>query len=412
MGGKYLGLIKKGIHYLKNYDKITASAGIDTSDQLVHVESVFGFTTDRREVPFSKEDYERNKTGKHIVHWVIPEPGIGSGGHLNIFRFVSALQRKGLQNRIYVRRPVQFFSDRELSDFLHQHYPILDGSVEIHYTAEGMPFCHAIVATGWDTAYFVNNFNNTVSKYYFVQDFEPYFYPVGSENQFAENTYRMGFRGLTAGDWLKNKLEKEYGMKCSSFHFSYDKDLYYPIEKRDDKKRVFFYARPVTPRRAWELGLLALMELHKLVPDLEVIFAGWDISNYYIPFVHLNAGSVQLKELADLYAQCDISLVMSLTNLSLLPLEVMASGGVIATQDTENNSWMISEDNAIIIDTDPVNIARTMADYLQHPEKLKQIRKNGIDYALNTDWDRETEKVYNAIEAGINEDMKGKEVLS
>ena len=103
---------------------------------------------------------------------------------------------------------------------------------------------------------------------------------------------------------------------------------------------------------------------------------------------------------------------MSLTNLSLLPLEVMASGGVIATQDTENNSWMISEDNAIIIDTDPVNIARTMADYLQHPEKLKQIRKNGIAYALNTDWDRETEKVYNAIEAGINEDMKGKEVLS
>ena len=103
---------------------------------------------------------------------------------------------------------------------------------------------------------------------------------------------------------------------------------------------------------------------------------------------------------------------MSLTNLSLLPLEVMASGGVIATQDTENNSWMISEDNAIIIDTDPVNIARTMADYLQHPEQLKQIRKNGIAYALNTDWDRETEKVYNAIEAGINEDMKGKEVLS
>ena len=376
------------------------------TDPFVHVEGVFGFTTDTKTVDFNKEDYLAAKDGPVTVNWVIPEPGVGSGGHLNIFRFISALQRKGIRNRIYLQNATRFAEDAQIKDFIREHYPILPEETEVHWTCEGMPFCHAIVATGWTTAYFVRNFNNAVSKFYFVQDYEPLFYPMGSEYKLAENTYGFGLRGLTAGDWLKDKLEKEYGMRCRSFHFSYDRDLYHPVEKRDHKKRVFFYARPVTPRRAWELGLLSLMELHKLEPEMEVIFAGWDISNYYIPFEHLNAGSLPLTQLSDVYAQCDICLVMSLTNLSLLPLEVMASNSVIATQDDANNSWMINEKNAIIIDTDPVHIARTLADYLDHPEKLRPIREEGLKLAHSTDWDKETDKVYESIIEGIREDEK------
>lgn len=404
--GKYINLIKKGIYYLKNYDQTAIVTGLDKGDNLTHVEQVYGFTTEQRKTPFSSEDYKKEKDSVPVIHWIIPEPGVGSGGHLNIFRFVTALQKKGLRNRVYVRKPVRFFSDRDLTDFIHKNYPIIDESVEFHFSCEGMPFCHAIVATSWDTAYFVRNFNNTISKYYFVQDFEPYFYAMGSEYKFAENTYRFGFRGLTAGDWLKQKLEKEYNMPCTSFHFSYDKELYKPIEKRDQQKRVFFYARPVTPRRAWELGLLALMELHRRIPDIEVVFAGWDISNYYIPFKHLNAGSVALDKLADLYAQCDICFVMSLTNLSLLPLEVMASGGVIATQEDANNAWMINDQNALIIDCDPVHIAEKLADFLEHPEKREFLRKQGIAFAQQTEWEKETEKVYDAIKKGIEEDKQ------
>ena len=378
--------------------------GSTVSDPLIHVENIYGFVTDVREIPFVPSDYEKAKNSPLILNWVIPEPGKGSGGHLNIFRFVAALQQKGIRNRIYLQNASQFASNRELRKFVREYYPILPSDVELFYTCEGMPFCHGIVATGWSTAYFVRNFNNTISKFYFVQDFEPLFFPMGSEYKFAENTYRFGFRGITAGDWLKNKLEKEFHMPCDSFHFSYDKDLYAPVKKRDDRKRVFFYARPVTPRRAWELGLLALMELHCRIPDLEVVFAGWDVSNYAIPFVHRNAGTLALDQLADLYGQCDLCLVMSLTNLSLLPLEVMASGSVIATQEDENNSWMINRENSVIIDCDPVHIADVMADYLNHPEKLERLRQNGIQYALQTDWASETEKVYQSVTRGIKED--------
>lgn len=404
---KYWAFFKKAVRYFRDNHGIPDSLAAPPSEQpKAHVEEVYSMAIERTETPFDPQAWKDSQGGPLQLNWVIPEMGQGSGGHINIFRFISGLERKGVKNRIYVDKASNFLTDELLKDFLTQNYPILDPSVEVHCSAENMPFCHGVIATSWPTAYRVRRFDNAVSKFYFVQDFEAYFYPFGSEYMLAEATYRFGFRGLTAGDWLKHKLEREYGMSCDSFRFSYDKDIYHAIEKRDDKKRLFFYARPVTPRRAFEIGLLALMELHKRIPEIEVVFAGWDVSNYYIPFVHLNAGSVPLDQLSDLYSQCDICLVMSLTNLSLLPLEVMASNSVIATQGSENNSWMVDDSNAIIIDNDPVHIAETMEHYLLHPEKLKSLREAGLKYAGATNWEDEIEKVYQSVVEGVREDEK------
>ena len=310
---------------------------------------------------------------------------------------MSAMQKQGVRNRVYVLDPQEMKDDETLRSFLRENFPVLDPAVEVHSGCGEMPFCHGIVATGWVTAYFVRRFQNTLEKFYFVQDFEPWFYPMGSEYRLAENTYRFGFRGITAGDWLKEKLEKEYQMVCDSFRFSYDKELFVPRRKTDDRPRVFFYARPVTPRRGWEIGLMALTELSRRVRNLEVVLAGWDVSEYYIPFAHRSVGTASLETLAELYGQCDLCLVMSLTNLSLMPLEVMAAGSVIVTQEEENNRWMISRENAVIIDTDPIHIAETMADYLAHPEKLAPLREAGQRMVQGTSWEVETQKVYDCV---------------
>ena len=39
---------------------------------------------------------------------------------------------------------------------------------------------------------------------YLIQDYEPAFFGVGAEWQLAEDTYRFGFYGLTAGPWLES----------------------------------------------------------------------------------------------------------------------------------------------------------------------------------------------------------------
>lgn len=416
-----MGILKTTVSYCKNYgfkatvrkirSKLSSQGVKEVTQQIVNppknnVLDVYGYILDTKKTPFSKEDFEKNKDGQIILNWIIPEMGVGSGGHINIFRFVDMLQKRGIKNRIYVDRPINMFTDAELSAFLRANYGLDPDVIEIHCGLNELKFAHGTVATGWQTAYCVNNFDNTITKFYFVQDFEPYFYAPGSEYFFAENTYHMGFTGITAGDWLKEKLSSEYGMKTESVGFSYDRKLYQPVKKRDDKKRIFFYARPVTPRRSFEMGLLALIELYRRMPDIEVIFAGWDIGNYEIPFVHLNGGCVKLSELSDLYGQCDMCLVLSCTNLSLLPLEVMASNSVVVSNRGNNNEWLLNDENSVLTDNDPIDIANKLEYYLNHRDELDSIRKKGLEFAQTTDWNIYGDKMKDFVLSCIDENKR------
>lgn len=367
--------------------------------------TLYEFVMDRRKVGLNKEAYHKHKNDQiKVLNWVIPEMGEGSGGHTTIFRFISNLEKRGFHSRVYLFRSPHFFDNKSLRRFVASSFPILDSKVELYYDVKYMKFAHATFATSWETAYYVRNFENTISKFYFVQDFEPYFYAHGSEYQFAEKTYTFGLRGITAGDWLKEKLNKEYGMKTDSFLFSYQKDVYYSVPRKDSKRRIFFYARPVTPRRDFELGLLALNEVCRRMPDVEVIFAGWDLNDYVIPFKHQSLGVVTMQKLAECYNMCDMCLVISNTNLSLVPLEVMACGSVAICSKGENSSWMVDENNAVLVDYDPVDIADTIEYYFNNPDKLKGIRDKGMEFVKGTSWEKEADKVKEIIISAISED--------
>ncbi|PWJ48380.1 glycosyltransferase family 4 protein [Faecalicatena contorta] len=367
---------------------------------------LYKFIMNEKIIRLNEDSYKKHKNDKvKVLNWIIPEMGEGSGGHTTIFRFVSNLEKRGFHSRIYLFQSPRFLDNKSLRRFVKAAFPILDPNVEIYYDVKYAKFAHATFATSWETAYFVRNFENTISKFYFVQDFEPYFYAHGSEYQFAENTYKFGLRGITAGDWLKEKLSTEYGMKTDSFLFSYQKEVYYPVARTDNKRRVFFYARPVTPRRDFELGLLALQEVCRRLPDVEVVFAGWDLDNYIIPFRHESLGVVSMQKLAECYNKCDMCLVISNTNLSLVPLEVMACGSVAICSKGDNSSWMVSEDNAVLVDYDPVQIANTIEYYFNNPGKLENIRKRGLEFVKDTSWEKEADKVKDVIFKAIEEDV-------
>ncbi len=408
---KETNAIYRGLRYLKNNGvKATLHrmrSGPILEPQKIDVLGFYQFVMEDTPIPLDKEAYEKKKDADtKVLNWIIPEMSPGSGGHINIFRFISNLEEMGMHSRIYLYRATNFSDNQSLRAFLKQYFSILDQRVEVYCDVKYAEFAHATIATSWITAYFVKNFNNTISKFYFVQDYEPYFYALGSEYQMAEETYRLGFRGLTAGGWLEKKLADEFGMKTRGFGFSYDRELYKPGKKRDKRPRIFFYARPVTPRRDFEIGLLALNTVCQKRPEVEVVFAGWDVSNYQIPFQHKNLGVVALENLSDLYAQCDLCLVISNTNLSLLPLEIMASNSVAVCSKGENSTWLVNENNSILVDYEPISMAKTMLYYLDHPQELEVIRKNGLEYVSKTSWKQEAEIVYHAILEGIQEDEK------
>lgn len=404
---KFFRLVKYGFKYIFSKGLNSACDHIEQASSKIDVFKFYGYVVDETKIDLNEEDYNTYKDNDiKILNWIIPEMGAGSGGHINIFRFVSNLENMGFHSRIYIQNPTLLNDNEKLRSFVKEHFAILDERVECYCNTSYAQFAHATIATSWQTAYFVRNFNNTISKFYFVQDFEPYFFAVGSEYEFAENTYNFGLRGITAGDWLKNKLHDEYGMETVSFGFSYDKEIYTPHEKKDKENRVFFYARPVTPRRDFELGLLALNELNKRVDNLTVCFAGWDIINYEIPFKYENLGILSLEQLPEIYAQCDMCFVISNTNLSLLPLEVMASNSVAVCSVGDNSTWLVNDENSILVDYDPIQMAEKMAYYFKHPDELSEIRKKGLEFAQNTSWITEAEKVRDALLKGIKEDDK------
>lgn len=399
-----MNLIQKTWRYIKNNGIKGLFKRAINGRHKTDVLGFYSFIVNDNKIPLNHKDLEKYKDKNVFLNWIIPEMGIGSGGHINIFRFITYLEKNGIHNKIYLFNPPRIKDDKTLREFTKEHFQILNENVELYSDVNKVEFAHGTIATSWQTAYFVRNFNNTISKFYFVQDFEPYFYPLGSEYEFAENTYKFGFRGITAGDWLKDICQNKYNMKADSFRFSYDKDLYVSKNKGDDKKRLFFYARPVTPRRDFELGLLALNELYKLENDLEVIFAGWDVSTFEIPFPHKNAGIISINNLSHVYSQCDMCLILSNTNLSLLPLEVMASNSVVVCSKGENSEWLVNDENSILVEYNPIQIAKTINYYFNHPDELNKIREKGLMFAQQTSWSNEGEKVKQAILKGIHED--------
>lgn len=407
-------IIKRGVRLVKRrgikgaFEKVTAKMHLvsDKTDLLLSLK----FIMDQTEIPLESKAYQQHRDDEiKLLNWVIPEMGKGSGGHTTIFRMVSHLENMGFHSRIYLYMSPNYRNNKAVVEFVREYFPLLDHRVELFWDVSQMSFAHATFATSWETAYYVKRYKNTLAQCYFVQDFEPYFFPNGSYYHLAENTYRFGLYGITAGDWLKEKLEKEYGMWTHSFGFSYDKGVYKPNERHGLSKKIFFYARPYTPRREFEIGLLALEKVCKKMKDVSVIFAGENISNYVIPFKHENHGIVTVETLAKFYDECDMCLVLSGTNLSLLPLEIMGSNSVAVCSRGENSSWLVNDENAVMVNYDPVEIANTILHYYDNPEELSLIRKKGLEFARKTSWKKEAEKIRDALNEIIeleNDKMK------
>lgn len=259
------------------------------------------------------------------IAWVIPPIGETSGGHTTILRLVSYLEQRGHECTIYIYDP-QSTSTLAINKKNLKHYPGVNAT--IHYNDKLEDAYDIMFATSWHTAYPLYNADISAKKCYFVQDFEPFFDAVGTYSTLAENTYKFGFYGIAMGHWLAEKLTKDYGMKASGFDLGITSGEYYQKPEGVKRNKVVFYARPVTPRRGFELGVLALEIFHKAHPEYEIHFVGWDTSRYNIPFEYVNHGILSIKELNDLYNECAAGLVLSFTNISLLPLELYASGCV------------------------------------------------------------------------------------
>jgi len=341
------------------------------------------------------------KSGPLTVAWIMSRPGEASGGHQNIYRFIHYMEQAGHHVRIYLYNVERGISIAQVKNMVRRSssYPDLAADVAF-YPEGGVPSdTDAIVATGWETAYAAFRDPSLARRFYFVQDFEPYFYPVGTDSVLAENTYRFGFTGLTAGGWLAQKLSSEYGMETSAYEFGADPSNY-SIVNDGPRREVFFYARPGTERRGFELGIMALELFSAAHPEYLINLAGWDVSRYKIPFAYRNLKTMPVGQLNEVYNRCAAGLVLSMTNMSLLPLELLAAGVIPAVNDGENNT-MVS-DNPFIEYTpaSPKALADRLAAIVERTDLPDYARKAAASVA-DADWAKSGEQFLRSFERAM-----------
>ena len=164
----------------------------------------------------------------------------------------------------------------------------------------GIEDAHGIFATSWQTAYPVLASPAKGVRFYCVADFEPSFYPAGSEALLAEATYRFGFHGVTHGGWLAQMLRREYGMQADHFDFGCDLETYALDRSPGAESRrtgICYYCRPSTPRRAYELAMAALDLFAARHPEVDIHFYGEPPGK--LPFRATDHGFLNPEQLND-----------------------------------------------------------------------------------------------------------------
>jgi glycosyltransferase involved in cell wall biosynthesis len=400
IGAKVLrdeGLLSFSIKSLQHAQKRTGnkSRRTQTSKQPLYMRVKYrdALTADLTKKPPTWPGSEDKVLG---FNWVMPPPGKGSGGHLNIFRFIKFLEDAGHRNHIYLYADGGKGSVAPVRAAMGDSYPKLKAPMEWLEDGQEMQAAHGTFATSWETAYAVFNSSLTTRRFYFVQDFEPYFYPVGSMYALAENSYKFGFYGITAGGWLSKKLSNDYGMSTDYFNFGADKQLY-SFKNDQSRNEVFCYVRPYTERRGFELAVMALDLFHQKHPDYTINLAGWDVSEYDLPFPYRNLKTLEVEALNDLYNRCAAGLVLSFTNMSLLPLELLSSGTIPVVNDGENNR-LVSDNPFIAYAADnPAALATRLSDIISRPDSRAYAKEAAASVAKDS-WQEAGSKFVSIVE--------------
>jgi len=226
------------------------------------------------------------------------------------------------------------------------------------------------------TALSVLRLRDVRRKLYFVQDWEPEFYPASSSSTLVEATYRFGFHGLCSSPALA-ACYREIGGSAEHFTYAVDTAVFYPDRSRRAENApftLFAYGRPFQPRNCYELVAAALRDIKGRLGDrIDIILAGgaWDPAVHGLGGVARNLGMVAHGSMGDVYRSADIALCLTASrNPSVVMLELMACGIPVVTTRNIYHGWM-SAGEAIWFESEPSRgaLAATVLDVLRDPDR-------------------------------------------
>ncbi len=318
------------------------------------------------------------------------------GGQTSILRLGTQLAGLGFQVGYAVYKPQ---SKKEMEVCARSNLPGFRGLL---FTAEELErmmsgkkkSADIIVASSWDTVSFAKRLPGY--RMYFVQDYEPYFYSFGELFLLAKKTYEQGLHMVSLGAWNKKIIEREcrpvspidvISFPCEAKEYEFRrKDFAAYAGRREFTVAVYlkFYGKrlpcviPYMLERAAE-------RLRREGIVLKVCYFG-EAGSFRAPGGE-NLGMLNREELRSLYYRADFGMVASMSNISLVPYEMLAAGLPVIEFADGTFGEFFPEGSATLVGISADELAARLLELIREPERMERQLETAHAYMRDLSWE-------------------------
>ena len=102
-------------------------------------------------------------------------------------------------------------------------------------------------------------------------------------------------------------------------------------------------------------------------------------------------------ELTELYRKADFGLVASMSNISLVPYEMHASGLPVIEFADGTYTHFLPADSAILTDITKTDIAQELYAAIKDPGKLRKMHESAMDAMKDLSWENTGKQFYEIL---------------
>lgn len=319
------------------------------------------------------------------------------GGQTSLLRLGTELDKAGFEVGYAVYKP-QSKKEMELcaKSNLAEYRGRLFTAPELKQMIAGKKrAADIVIASSWDTVSWAKRLPGY--KMYFVQDYEPYFYSFGELFLLARKTYEQGLHMVSLGAWNKGMIGRECRpvSPVDVIDFPYEKKEYV-FEKKDfaayaSKKKLVlavylkFYGKRL-PCIIPHLLKETAESLRVKGIELEVRYFG-EAGSFKAPGGK-NLGMLDKEQLCALYHEADFGMVASMSNISLVPYEMLSAGLPVIEFEDGTFGEFFPEGSAILIGLSGKELAEKLLELTRHPVQLEAQLAAAWEYMKDLSWEK------------------------
>ena len=336
------------------------------------------------------------------IVFVIERMALYSGGQTSILRLGTKLSELGYKVGYVVYKK----QSREAMEEIAGRN--LKGYKGTMYTRSDMAKIRAdvVIASSWDTVSFVKKMHGY--KMYFVQDYEPYFFSFGELFMMARKTYEQGLHMVSLGQWNKEMVERNCNIisPIDIIDFPYEKKEYPEINRDYNsyaKKKEFVFAVYLKyygkrfPNITQYLLNQVKDEFKKEGINLILKYYGEDKS--FACEGGVNLGVLNKKQLFELYKEADFGFVASMSNISLVPYEMLATGLPVIEFEDGTFPYFFPENSAILTSLSHKDLYHKIKAVITNPSHLEEMNKNAKNHLSTLSWDKSASQFHEILQS-------------